>query len=344
MTQTQRLFRSFFDMNGTASRKRGWLVFGTTLLAIIAVALLANAVPDLRRWVVPLLGPLVAVQAITVVQRLHDAGRSGYWSLLTLVPLIGIFANIIINTLRSRLGVFTPPGHKWAQGLGYLMLAGFTGLTVARAFVGVYWIPSGSMKPTLLVGDYLLVPDVSAADVQRGDILVFRHPINGSDFVKRLIGLPGDTVQMRDGKIVLNGVDVPQIAAGKFSEIYDHQGPNATWPRCQNAPIAIGQPCSKAMARETLPDGRSYQVLDIDLGGAADSTGIFTVPEGSFFFMGDNRDNSFDSRFGQSVGGIGFAPANSLIGRVSRVMFSSSGELLGDVARWRPDRYWKVVE
>lgn len=344
MTQTQSLFRSFFDMNGTASRKRGWLVFGTTLAAIVAVALVAESAPDLRRWIVPLLGPLVAVQAITMVQRLHDAGRSGYWSLLTVVPLFGFFASIIINTLRPRPGVFVAPGHKWAQGLGYLLLAGFAALTIARAFVGVYWIPSGSMKPTLLVGDYLLVPDISASDVQRGDVLVFRHPINGSDFVKRLIGLPGDTVQMQGGKIILNGAELPQVAAGAFSELYDQQGPNGTWPRCQNAPVVIGQPCFKAMARETLPDGRSYDVLDIDTGGAADDTEVFTVPEGHFFFMGDNRDNSFDSRYAQSTGGVGFAAADSLIGRVSRVVFSSEGAMLGDVSHWRPDRYWKVVE
>lgn len=343
MTRSQCLFRSFIDMNGTASRKRGWLVFGGTFFGIIAVALVAQAMPDLRRWLMPLLGPVFGVQVIAVVQRLHDAGRSGYWVLLAVVPLIGLVVTVIINMLPARPGVFTPPGQIWAQALGYLALTAFAALAIARAFVGVYWIPSGSMEPTLLVGDFLVVRTVSADDVKRGGILVFRHPGNGSDFIKRLIGLPGDTVQMQDGKILLNGVALEQVDAGHFAEIFATQGPESQLPRCQNANVGTGQDCIKAAARETLPDGRSYFVLNI-ADTMADRTSIFTVPDGTFFFMDDNRDNSLDSRFGQSTGGLGFVPAGNLIGRISRVVFSSTGSVLADVTAWRPGRYWKEVE
>lgn len=343
MTQTPSLFRSFFDMNGTASRKRGWLVFGGTFLGILAVALVAEAMPGLRRWLMPLLGPLVAMQMIAVVQRLHDAGRTGYWALLAVVPLLGFVAMLVINMLPARPGAFTPPGHRLAQALGYLALAAFATLAIARAFAGVYWIPSGSMKPSLLVGDYLLVPHVRAEQVQRGDILVFRHPVSGSDYIKRLIGLPGDTVQMQAGKLLLNGVVVPQADAGQFTESYSPQGPGGHLPRCQNAGVTAGQACVKAMAHETLPNGRGYDVLNI-ANTAGDNTGIFTIPEGSLFFMGDNRDNSVDSRFGLATGGLGFVPVENLVGRVSRVVFSSAGPSLWDVGAWRAGRYWRRVE
>ncbi len=344
MTQDQSLFRSFLDMNGTASRKRGWLVFGAVLLGLAIVILVSEAEPELRRWLMPLLGPLVAVQAITNVQRLHDAGRSGYWALLAQIPLLGLVVAVVINTLRPRPGVFERPGHVWAQGLGYLALCAFAALAIARAVVGVYWIPSGSMKPTFLVGDYLLVPQVSAQTVQRGDILVFRHPVNGSDFIKRLIGLPGDIVQMSGGKLILNGVEVPQVEEGVFTEPYGPQGSTRHVPRCRNDRLAVGDPCLKAMLRETLPDGPSYAVLDIVPDAQADNTEIFTVPPGDIFYLGDNRDNSFDSRFPQSVGGVGFAPMENVIGRVSRIVFSSAGESLLDISNWRAGRYWKAVE
>ncbi len=233
-------------------------------------------------------------------------------------------------------------------------------------FFQPFWIPSGSMKDTLLIGDFLFVNKMAYgysqhscpfsmcpvsgrilfSEPERGDVVVFRHPVNGSDFIKRLIGLPGDTVQMRDGKIILNGTEVPQVADGDFSEVYDHQGPMGHLPRCENSAgaVGIGAECTKSRFIETLPGGRTHAVLNIDTNGFADNTDVFTVPAGHYFFMGDNRDNSQDSRYGQAVGGVGFVPAEDLIGRADRIMFSSAGKSLFYFWTWRPDRFFKAVE
>jgi signal peptidase I len=346
MTQTRYLPFPFVDMSGTASRKRGWLVFAATLAGILAVALLAEAVPDVRRWLMPLLGPLVAIQVITTVQGLHDAGLLGYWASLAPLPLpvLGIVAMLVINALPTRPGAFAPPGHIWAQRLGYLGLCALIVLVFLRAFVGVNWVASSSMKPALLVGDYLLEPFVAPDQVRRGDVLAFRHPTNGNDFVKRLIGLPGDLVQMQGVKLVLNGTEVPQVTVGDFIETYGRQGPYGTVPRCQNAVFETGDTCIKAMAHETLPDGPSYSVLDIVGETQADDTGLFIVPAGQLFFMSDNRDNSFVSRFAQGVDSVGFVLMSSVIGRVSRIVFSSAGTSMLDVGAWRSGRYWRAVE
>jgi signal peptidase I len=233
-------------------------------------------------------------------------------------------------------------------------------------FFQPFWIPSGSMKDTLLIGDFLFVNKMAYgyskdscplalcpitgrlffSEPERGDVVVFRHPVNGSDFIKRLIGLPGDTVQMRDGKIILNGTEVPQTPNGQFVETYDHQGPMGHLPRCENSAgaVGIGAECSKSRFTETLPGGRTHDVLNIDTNGFADNTDVYTVPEGQYFFMGDNRDNSQDSRYGQAVGGVGFVPAENLIGRADRIMFSSAGSSLFYFWTWRPDRFFKAVE
>ncbi len=231
-------------------------------------------------------------------------------------------------------------------------------------FFQPFWIPSGSMKDTLLIGDFLFVNKMAygysryscpfaicpisgrlfASEPERGDVVVFRHPVNGSDFIKRLIGLPGDTVQVKGGVLYLNGAEVPQTPAGVFTETYERQGPMGQLPRCENGPVGEGGDCTASRFTETLPGGRTHAVLNIDQNGGADNTDVFTVPEGQYFFMGDNRDNSQDSRFGQAVGGVGFVPAENLIGRADRIMFSSAGRSMLYFWTWRADRFFKAVE
>lgn len=230
-------------------------------------------------------------------------------------------------------------------------------------FFQPFWIPSESMKESLLIGDFLFVNKMAygyskyscpfglcpitgrilASEPERGDVVVFRHPYNGSDFVKRLIGLPGDTVQMKAGILYLNGVAAPQVPDGVFEEIKAPQGPMQNLPGCRND-VANGGICEKTRAIETLPNGKQHTVLNITDQGFADDTDVFTVPAGQYFFMGDNRDNSQDSRYNQSQNGVGFVPAENLIGRADRIMFSSAGRSMLYFWTWRPDRFFKAVE
>ncbi len=247
-------------------------------------------------------------------------------------------------------------------------------------FFQPFWIPSGSMKQTLLIGDFLFVNkmaygysyascpsliiprvglDIDAEDIcgwmqgnensrflggepERGDVIVFRHPATGRDYIKRLIGLPGDRIQIRAGQIILNGTPVPQQPDGVFTETAAPQGPQRLRPRCENGPVGVGGACEKSRSIETLPNGVTYDVLNIG-NQASDNTGIYTVPEGHYFFMGDNRDNSSDSRLPLSAGGVGYVPYENLIGRADRIMFSSAGRSMLFFWTWRSDRFFKAV-
>jgi signal peptidase I len=231
-------------------------------------------------------------------------------------------------------------------------------------FFQPFWIPSESMKDTLLIGDFLFVNKMAygyskyscpfamcpfsgrifASEPERGDVVVFRHPVNGADFIKRLIGLPGDTIQMQDGVLYINGVAAPQEPAGTFEEVFEPQGPLGNLPRCENGAVGAGGTCQKSRFIETLPEGQKHHVLNIDTNGFGDNTKVFTVPAGHYFFMGDNRDNSQDSRYAQAAGGVGFVSAEYLIGRADRIIFSSSGSRMLFFWTWRSDRYFQAIE
>ena len=247
-------------------------------------------------------------------------------------------------------------------------------------FFQPFWIPSGSMKDTLLIGDFLFVNkmaygysyascpsiriqqlgvDIGAddfcgfaadsnerlfgADPEQGDIVVFRHPVDGRDFIKRLIGVPGDRIQMVDGLLFINDTPVQIEEAGTFSEIMKPRGPLAIRPRCENGAVGFGAACDKSRFIETLPNGVSHAILNIGNRGT-DNTGVFTVPEGQFFFMGDNRDNSTDSRVAQAARGVGFVDRKDIVGRADRVMFSSAGSSMFAFWTWRSDRFFKALD
>jgi signal peptidase I len=239
--------------------------------------------------------------------------------------------------------------------------AGAIAITFRTLLFQPFWIPSGSMKDTLLIGDFLFVNKMAygysryscpfslcpisgrifASEPERGDVVVFRHPVNNTDFIKRLIGLPGDTVQITEGIVSINGTIVPQEPDGTFSELIEPQGPIGNLPRCETSQ---GDTCTWPRSRETLPNGVSHNVINITDRAPGDNTDVFTVPEGQYFFMGDNRDDSQDSRFPQSRGGVGFVPAEYLIGRADRIIFSSAGRSLLYVWTWRGDRFFKAVD
>ncbi|MBD3785548.1 MAG: signal peptidase I [Sphingomonadales bacterium] len=231
-------------------------------------------------------------------------------------------------------------------------------------FFQPFWIPSGSMKDTLLIGDFLFVNKMAygysryscpfaacpiegrlfGSEPERGDVVVFRHPTRGVDFIKRVVGLPGDKIQVINGVLQINGTPVQLADGGKFTEVKDLQGPQGLIPRCENDPVGQGGTCIKGRKIETLPNGRSHSILNITDNWVADNTPVFTVPAGEYFFMGDNRDNSEDSRFAAAAGGLGFVPAEFLVGRADRVMFSSAGRSLFFFWTWRADRFFKAIE
>lgn len=251
-----------------------------------------------------------------------------------------------------------------------LVLAGLIRTLIFQPF----WIPSGSMKSSLLIGDFLIVNKfaygysyascptmfgtdfcgfakgsddrIFGSDPERGDTVVFKHPVHGQDYVKRLVGLPGDRIQMKAGLLYINGEVAPQVAMEPFVETYERQGPAQSYPRCSNATPAIGGDCLKDRAMETLPNGVTHEVLSLADNMQADNTEEFTVPDGHYFFMGDNRDNSVDSRYAQRgyTPGVGFVPAENIIGRADRIIFSASGRSLIMFWQWRSDRFYKAVE
>ena len=211
-------------------------------------------------------------------------------------------------------------------------------------------IPSGSMKPTLLVGDYLFVSKFSygysrhslplslplipgrilMSEPERGDIAVFKLPSdNKTDYIKRIIGLPGDRIQVSEGRLHVNGKQVVRRRVADFIEIDEY-----------------GRIHRTAQFDETLPNGRTHRILEHTDQGQLDNTPVYVVPEGHYFAMGDNRDNSLDSRV---LGGVGFVPAENLVGRAEILFFSIDGSAsVWEFWRWpatiRFKRFFDLVE
>ncbi|WP_421852254.1 signal peptidase I [Oricola sp.] len=184
-------------------------------------------------------------------------------------------------------------------------------------------IPSGSMRPTLLEGDYLFVSKLSygysrhslpfspnlfpgrvwSGDPARGDVAVFKHPVTNIVFIKRVIGLPGERIQVRDGQVFINGEAIQRELTGQIDNVDITE---------ETRPVDV--------YRETLPNGVSYNTLDLSPRAPGDNTREFTIPEGHYFMMGDNRDNSNDSRMG-----VGTVPLENFLGRANIVFFSIAG-------------------
>jgi signal peptidase I len=228
-------------------------------------------------------------------------------------------------------------GESWLETVKTIVYALLIALVIRTFLFQPFNIPSGSMENTLLIGDYLFVEKfaygysrysfpfglppfsgrVFGSQPQRGDVVVFKVPTdNSTDYIKRVIGLPGDRVQMIDGHLWLNDKAIPKVRVADYIE-----------------PDEYGGSQHVMRYRETLPTGKSYFVLDRDDSGPGDTTQLYVVPAGHYFMMGDNRDNSADSR--REVGGFGFVPAQNLVGKAEFIFFSEDGSAqLWEIWNW----------
>ena len=222
----------------------------------------------------------------------------------------------------------TPQEESWVETVKTIVYALLIALVIRTFFFQPFNIPSGSMENTLLVGDYLFVEKyaygysrysfpwglgplgnvwqgrIFNSPPRRGDVVVFKLPRDPSvDYIKRVIGLPGDRIQMINDRLYINDKIVPQKRASDYIETID--GYQHHVPRYE----------------EDLPGGKKHYILDRDPDGPADNTDVYVVPADHYFMMGDNRDNSDDSR-----AGVGYVPAENLVGKAEFIFFSTNGK------------------
>ena len=230
-----------------------------------------------------------------------------------------------------------------------------------------FYIPSESMMPGLLVGDRLIVskfpygfsylspslPILPRIDgrlfgrlPERGDIIVVKSPSDGKDWIKRVIGLPGDTIEVRGGVPFINGVSVTHE---RIDDVELPVSPNtdcAYLPTLRGFGADGGPVCRFPAYRETLPEGRSFVTFDL-AETQLDNRGPMVVPEGFLFLMGDNRDNSSDSRVPPEAGGLGLVPVENIVGRAEFTTFSLDGSATLNPLTWigslRGDRAFRSL-
>jgi len=230
----------------------------------------------------------------------------------------------------------------WALGIAFVL----------RTFIfQPFHIPTGSMAPGLMPGDYIITSKYSVGygkyaatpfpfpvnegrlfekEPKRGDVIVFKPEGSKITFIKRVVGLPGDQVQMKEGRLYLNGEPVPVVMSGKYDYMNRHK-------KTENGDLIT----------ETFPDGRTHDVLDTQKDNPLDQTKVQTVPSGYYFLMGDNRDHSLDSRVSSSKGGAGMVPKENIIGRAEIVLLSVNEDfVLFKPWTWlnvRKDRWFKDI-
>jgi signal peptidase I len=213
----------------------------------------------------------------------------------------------------------------WLDNLKTIVYAGLIAIGIRTIAFEPFNIPSGSMIPTLLVGDYLFVskysygysryslpfsPNLFSGRIfgrlpARGDVVVFKNMHDDYvDYIKRIVGLPGDHIQVRGGILYVNGQPAVRTPAGNIVAVDEG-----------------GSSIAEAQYEETLPQGPKHLIAKMNEDGPQNNTQEYVVPEGNLFAMGDNRDNSLDSRFMEGRG-VGFLPVENLVGRAEFIFFS----------------------
>jgi signal peptidase I len=327
-----------------------WLYLAAVILSWIGKLIGGRASPlELRAvlaWsMVPSVVGLAAILAILAAFWILGGDRavttSSFSLLLSAIVIVsGVWSFVVLLLMLSRVQQFGFWRAVAVYVLG-LILPLSLAILIRTFLFQPFDIPSRSMVPTLLVGDYIFVSKyaygyshyslpfspqlfsgrIFGSEPARGDVVVFRSPKDSSiDFVKRVVGLPGDRVQMKQGLLYINDTPVERARVPDF---------------------VGGDPCGSQPAasvkrwRETLSNGVSYETLDCTDNGFYDNTNVYTVPDGHFFTLGDNRDNSTDSRM---LSSIGYIPFENLVGRVGLIYFSR-----GEASTARRERLGMMV-
>jgi signal peptidase I len=309
-------------LNAFFFKLSGVLLSGRASQAHIRAALAWGTVPIVFGFAI-CLAAIVGLKLVGAVDSSRPAFHAVDIGLTVITGALGLWTVVItVATVRrvQRFGLWRAITNI---ALGYILGGVALAVLIRTLLFQPFNIPSGAQMPTLLVGDYIFVSKyaygythfslpfspplftgrIFPVEPQRGDIVVFRLPKDtATDYVKRIVGLPGDSIQMKDGVLIINGAPVKREHVEDFIDAEGLTGVERIrrW-------------------RETLPNGVSHETLDLQENGFLDNTQEYVVPAGHYFMMGDNRDNSADSRV---LSRMGYVPFENLIGRVEIVHFS----------------------